>query len=438
MARRAKVNKLNVKTIPAPKVVSDPVYGIIDLHPILPMIETKEFQLLGDKRQLGMSYLTFPSATHSRKAHSIGAYHATRLLADRWLKLGLINQEEADAVAGYALYHDIGHPAFSHVTEDLCSKDNDEMSVEIIKNLKKAIEAAGINYSLLKKLASHENPLYLAVHDKNLGMEKLDYLERDGIFTILSRPAGIDYLRRHIYFIDGKMAIDEKVIDNAIEVQNFYLKMYKNVYLRKSSAIAQRMLQKIVYNMILAGEMSADDLPHITDSELIGIIGMSKNKTVKNLYDLFRCRELFREAVVIRPKHFASGKGENGKSVRTIGVTDKEMKSLMNSPMLQQKNQAGLDETENKIAKVAGVPQYAVVLVPVFNPGKFEAKDILIFTNGGKLESLKKRFPAHFKNMEEVAQSYIALRICTLEKYRKKLSGDKMARAIIKLLMNSA
>ncbi|MBU6500289.1 MAG: hypothetical protein KGJ89_00425 [Patescibacteria group bacterium] len=74
------------RSIHTPKVVADPLYGIIDIRPVLPMIETEEFQLLGDKRQLGMSYLTFPSATHTRRAHSLGAYHATRELADRWLE----------------------------------------------------------------------------------------------------------------------------------------------------------------------------------------------------------------------------------------------------------------------------------------------------------------------------------------------------------------
>src|SRR5271170_8087715 len=104
----------------SPKVIADPIYGITDIRQVLPMVETPEFQALGDKRQLGMAYLTFPSATHTRKAHSLGAYHATRELMKGWLELGFVNRREADALAGYALYHDIGHPAFSHVTEPLC------------------------------------------------------------------------------------------------------------------------------------------------------------------------------------------------------------------------------------------------------------------------------------------------------------------------------
>ena len=147
----------------SPKVVADPIYGIIDIRPVLPMVETEEFQALGDKRQLGMAYLTFPSATHSRKAHSLGSYHATRELADRWLKRGFVNAAQADAMAGYALYHDIGHPAFSHVTEDLCIQPkgtagmsmNSALSFKFIQELKSKVLACDIDFDLLEKFGAN-------------------------------------------------------------------------------------------------------------------------------------------------------------------------------------------------------------------------------------------------------------------------------------------
>ncbi len=431
------------KKIHTPKVIADPIYGIIDVRPILPMIETEEFQALGDKRQLGMSYLVFPSATHTRRAHSLGAYHATRKLADRWLNLGLISEEEADALAGYALYHDIGHPAFSHVTEDLCETENTEnldmstnslLSLAIIKNLKNAIENCGINFELLEEIAKHKNPLYLAVSDKNLGMEKLDYLERDGFHTILSRLSGVDYLREHIYFLDGKLAIDEKVIDNAIEAQNFYLKMYKNVYLRKVSVIAQRMFHKMVYHLILAGELKASELQQMTDSELLGLMRFSKDKTVITLYALFKSRQLFKEAVVMRPEGFVHAETKAGKTIAVFGVDDKTMRAFVQSPSLQLKNPAELEKLEGKIGEIAGIPTEFILVVPLVSFTKFVSQDIWIYTEKG-LASLKERYPAHFKEMEEVGKSYLAFRICTLEKYRKQLSTPALAKQISDLVV---
>jgi HD superfamily phosphohydrolase len=426
----------------SPKVIADPIYGIIDIRQVLPMVDTRDFQALDDKRQLGMSYLTFPSATHTRKAHSLGAYHATRELADRWLKRGFINRREADALAAFALYHDIGHPPFSHVTELLCAMPkrrvgdgkmsvNAALSLEIIRRQKNAIEACGVDFKLVESFAMHKNPLHLAVSDKNLGMEKLDYLERDGLFTILSRPVGVDYLRAHIYFINGELAIDEKAVDNAIEIQNYYLKIYKNVYLRKASAIAQRMVQKIVHHLISAGELSPTELIEFTDSELIGMMRTSKNSLVRELYKLLRERNLFREAIVIRPEHFEHIGTRAEKHVATFGVDIKKIQALAKNPSLHNENQPALEKLEHEIGALANIPENAVLVVPISSTNRFEMKDIKIYT-GTKLASLKARYPVHFKNAEEVAQSYLAFRICTLEKYRKRLSEPKIAKKIFK------
>ncbi len=434
---RHKVRYMPAQKITAPKIIADPIYGVFDVRQVLPMIETPEFQSLGDKRQLGMNYLVFPSATHSRKAHSLGAYYATRVLADRWIQSKLITAEEGDALSGYALYHDIGHPAFSHVTEALCDKDNDELGLEIVKRLRKEIEACGINYELLLGMAEHKNPLYLAVHDKNLGMEKLDYLERDGFYTILSRPPGADYLRKHIYFVDGNLAIDEKAVDSAIETQDFYMKMYKNVYLRKAAVIAQRMLQKMVYKLMEAGEISKDDIVRLTDSELLGILALSGEKTAKEMYGYLRTRNLYREAIVIRPEKFTHAGNIAGKNLVVFGIGEKEMAAMMENKNLDPRNQEALENLEKKIAEAAGLPETSVLVVPVTHPGRFEAKDILILSQNGGLESLKGRYPAHFKNIEEVAQSYFALRVCTLEEHRKKLSDRAVAGNVRAILAGS-
>ncbi len=431
-------------SVTSSKIVADPICGIIDIRPVLPMVETAEFQALGDKRQLGMSYLIFPSATHTRKAHSLGAYHATRHITARWIDLGFINRREADALAGYALYHDIGHPALSHVTEPLCPMPagmknismNSALSLAAIRGRQKEIEACDIDFQLLESFAAHRNPLHLAVSDKNLGMEKLDYLERDGLCTILSRPAGIDYLRNHIYFADGQLAIDEKAIDNALETQNFYLKMYKNVYLRKTSAIAQRMFQKMTHHLILASELAAADLPNLTDSELFGIMRFTKDAVVREMYNLFRRRDLFREAVVLRPKSFARSENKTSKEVATFGIEKREIKRLITAKHLQVKNQIGLAALEDDIARLAGLPPNTVLVVPITDPGRFDAQDIKVYRGRSKKPgSLKTRYPAHFKNIKEVSQTYVAFRICTTEQYRARLSSPRIASQILKKLV---
>jgi HD superfamily phosphohydrolase len=375
----------------------------------------------------------------------LGSYHATRELADRWLKRGFINSTQADALSGYALYHDIGHPAFSHVTEILCAQPkgtkgmsvNSALSFKFIQKLKKNILACGIDFTLMERMARHADPLAAAVGDKNLGMEKLDYLERDGFYTILSRPVGIDYLRQHIYFIDGKIAIDEKAIDNAIETQNYYLKIYKNVYLRKTSAIAQRMVQKMTHHLMLAEELRREELPILTDSELIGRCSTSQDPFVRATYALLRRRDLFREAVIVRPEKFAHAAITSGKPVATFGVKKNIMRQLAQNPKLRPKNQDELTFAEEEIATLAGLPRSSVLITPIDGQERFSGQDILIYQGAHKkLASLKKRYPAHFKNIEEVAESYVTFRVCTTEKYRKVLSSPKIAREVFDYLTN--
>jgi HD superfamily phosphohydrolase len=310
------------------------------------------------------------------------------------------------------------------------------MGAEIIEKLAKPIEATGADPDAVLKLARHEDPLYLAVHDKNIGMEKLDYLERDGLNTILSRPAGIDYLRKHIYFVAGELMIDEKVIDNAVEVQNFYLKMYKNVYLRKASVIAQRMLQKTVYHSILSGELSAGDLGALTDGELIGIVRTSENPVARTLYDHFKRRDLFREAVTFRHNDFIGAYNQTGKSITVAGLTTEEMEKLIASK-LNPKNQKDLEGLEQRIAELSDIPFEEILAVPVFNAWRFKSKDIKIYSERGDHMSLMERFPAHFKNLEEISRSYAAFRICTTEKYREKLSDKTLAKKIFELIFGS-
>ena len=49
------------------RTINDPIHGIITLTPrMCQIIDTPEFQRLHRLRQLGATYLVYPSATHTR------------------------------------------------------------------------------------------------------------------------------------------------------------------------------------------------------------------------------------------------------------------------------------------------------------------------------------------------------------------------------------
>ena len=71
------------------KQIYDPIHKFITITPLMTqIIDTYEFQRLRDLKQLGATYLVFPSASHSRFEHSIGVSHSAGVMMNElFLKL---------------------------------------------------------------------------------------------------------------------------------------------------------------------------------------------------------------------------------------------------------------------------------------------------------------------------------------------------------------
>ena len=102
--------------------IHDPIHGTIEVTPDeIKLIDSRPFQRLRHIKQLGFAELAFPGATHSRYAHSMGAMAMATRMIDRLL--GELDLEEAErrrlrqTVRLAVLFHDLGHPPMSHVSE---------------------------------------------------------------------------------------------------------------------------------------------------------------------------------------------------------------------------------------------------------------------------------------------------------------------------------
>ena len=117
------------------KAIKDNVWGMVEIDPVSAwLIDCPILQRLRYVKQLGVSYLTYPGAQHSRFEHSVGVLHVVNRLISAFLR----NKEnesgahddsplraasypeasyEATVVRLAALLHDIGHIPFSHATE---------------------------------------------------------------------------------------------------------------------------------------------------------------------------------------------------------------------------------------------------------------------------------------------------------------------------------
>ena len=103
------------------KTINDRVHGQINIHGLLvAVMDTAEFQRLDRIKQVGGCTYVYPSATHSRKEHSLGV---------AWLAGMMVNHLAAQdpdlnitpcdvlCVQLAGLVHDLGHGPFSHMFE---------------------------------------------------------------------------------------------------------------------------------------------------------------------------------------------------------------------------------------------------------------------------------------------------------------------------------
>ena len=97
--------------------IQDPIHGHIALtQDELSLVDEKAFQRLRNIKQLGFSELSFPGATHTRYAHSLGAMHVAGQIVDQVFEGLALPSDQAAllrlCVRLSVLFHDIGHAPF--------------------------------------------------------------------------------------------------------------------------------------------------------------------------------------------------------------------------------------------------------------------------------------------------------------------------------------
>lgn len=252
------------------KIFNDPVYGFISIpyDIVFDIIEHPIFQRLRRIQQLGLSSLVYPGATHSRFHHSLGAMHLMyKSLEVLKTKGQEITEEEAQATVLAILMHDLGHGPFSHALEGVIAEN---------------IPHEYISMLLMKKLQiQFGNPVEIAIeiftnqyHKKflhqlvsgQLDMDRLDYLNRDSFYTGVSEGViGYDRIINMLDVHDGNLVVEEKGI---YSIEKFLVArrlMYWQVYLHKTSLVADLMLKNI---LLRAKELKGKDLYGISENLL--------------------------------------------------------------------------------------------------------------------------------------------------------------------------
>ena len=390
------------------KYIRIPPNESIDIRDVISIINHPLFQRLLHISQLGTTLTVFPGASHNRFEHALGVYGKTKKFCKKMTEEGFLTEDEAKNVPLFALLHDIGHGPFSHVIEELTPIDHDKNGMKIIDQLAGEIRKAGGNPVVVKKIFKRQSPLYRIVMDKNVGMDKLDYLERDIYHTGFGQRPDIESIFNYLVYIKGNLVIDKKSLEAAKQMQKLYLYMYKEVYLHKSALISQRFLQKMVAMFLDQSGANSGDLWMMNDTELLGKIFTSNNKELKFLYECYKTRNLPRTGMVIRLKDKEFKERIAGKNIKVIGEDKLFFEKFMGLSSPQE-----LEMIESKIGDLLGVPTYKIVLVPTLTPWRFVPEDIS-YQDNGRVLSLKVTQKEYFDALRAEMSDYLAIRICII------------------------
>ena len=233
------------------KILNDPVYGFITLNRgiLLDLIDHPYFQRLSRIKQLGLTYLVYPGAHHTRFHHAVGAAYLMKQALSTFKELGVNIQREEERGALIAiLLHDIGHGPYSHALEHsfLSGVSHENVSEIFMRKLDEQYSGELSLAIQIFRNEYHKKFLHQLVSSQ-LDMDRLDYLKRDSFFTGVSE--GVVSNQRIIKMfdiVDDEILIKEKGI---YSIEKFIVArrlMYWQVYLHKTVLSAEFLLAKII------------------------------------------------------------------------------------------------------------------------------------------------------------------------------------------------
>lgn len=233
------------------KIFTDPIHGFIGVPKgqTLQLLDHPYVQRLRRIRQVGMAYMVFPGAEHSRFSHALGAVGLMiKVLNSLRDKNTTITNAEYDAMLAAILLHDIGHGPFSHTLEHSLARDfrHENMTLAMMQQLNEKFDgklsmAIDIFTNQYSKTFLHQ------LISSQLDIDRLDYIKRDSFYTgAMEGSIGIDRILKTLRVHQGNVVIEQKgiyAIENYIMARRF---MYMQVYLHKTVICADLVLRALI------------------------------------------------------------------------------------------------------------------------------------------------------------------------------------------------
>ncbi len=283
------------------KVIRDSIHGDIFLTSgEVKLIDTPEFQRLRRIKQLGMTYLVYPGANHTRFEHSIG----TLFLASRVAERLNLEEEEIRLARFSALLHDIGHGPLSHTSEEILEyylkKSHEEITVKLIKDssIASLLEDEEISPKDVAEIILGKRGYLSEMISGDFDVDRMDFLVRDAHYTgVAYGVIDLDRLINTLTIYGNSLVVTERGLKavEALLIARFL--MTPTVYLHHTSRIADAMFLRAIEVAIKNGELEFEEFYRMDDIEVYSFLRNSRGY-VRDIGLRFDNRDLFKKAWV--------------------------------------------------------------------------------------------------------------------------------------------
>ena len=251
------------------KRIYDPIHHFIEVDDgELALLDAAPLQRLRRLRQLGLAYLAFPAAEHSRFGHALGALAAgDRVIASLRTHDAAYFASDADyllqrrLLRASLLLHDVGHGPFSHACEAVLGIPHEARTRDILAlpEIVAALDGLGIDPADVLELVTGDGStrfpvLREIVSGPNLDADRMDYLLRDGYFTgVVSGRYDADQLiaALRVYEVNGRptLGVDGRGV---VALESFVLArymMFSTIYFHHTTRQFERILHEALYEL---------------------------------------------------------------------------------------------------------------------------------------------------------------------------------------------
>ena len=338
--------RIYLPLVPNFKKIHDSMHGYIGIsNYACRIIDSKYFQQLRNKKQLGSAYYVFPNAIHTRFEHSLGTYNFASRIMDciihrtkqtqisdylskikylqKYFKFKYDGKAKIDnficeLVKIGALCHDLGHGPFSHLFDDnflpsVYNSDGTNTEYHKILNITHEERSANLiekiikSDDILKKIILDDeiefikhliNPtkedtgfLFQIVSNylNGLDVDKYDYLIRDSKTLGFNLSFDVSRLVDDIAIVNNNICYPEQVIFEIYNMFNLRYNLHKMVYNHKTVISAQMQIIEIM--KLINSELKLSE--SITDLDKFILIGdntifdfINLYKTIKHIEDI--------------------------------------------------------------------------------------------------------------------------------------------------------